>query len=303
TRTLYISATLNVGDLTRYVPPDDDDDVDVVDSRSSHFLDEEDDADPSLATNTVGFRHSEPFDILGPLVNGDVEEVGDLSLESMKDEEVAMVDGVFEGAFGALGFEMEALVDAMEVTLKSLSSCCKEDLLIPQRSQPNWGFGILGITFAWKLFFSDSDYAGASLDRKSTTGAEYVAAANCCGQNPVFHSKTKHIEIRHHFIRDSYEKKLIQVIKLHTDHNVTDLLTKAFDVRRFNFLIASLDYLISKVLFEGSGPIYLVADETVYKEWEEKMERAATTASSLEADQDSGSGPRCQDTILEGAEA
>ncbi|GJX18230.1 putative ribonuclease H-like domain-containing protein [Tanacetum coccineum] len=93
--------------------------------------------------------------------------------------------------------------------------------------------------------FSDSDYAGASLDRKSTTGAEYVAAANCCRQvlwiqnqmldygfnfmntkiyidnesticvvkNPVFHSKTKHIEIRHHFIRDSYEKRLIQVFK------------------------------------------------------------------------------------------
>ncbi|GJU33096.1 hypothetical protein Tco_1176685 [Tanacetum coccineum] len=33
------------------------------------------------------------------------------------------------------------------------------------------------------------------------------------------------------------------------------------------------------------------------------MERAATTASSLEAEQDSGSGPRCQDTILGGAEA
>ncbi|GJU13980.1 putative ribonuclease H-like domain-containing protein [Tanacetum coccineum] len=31
--------------------------------------------------------------------------------------------------------------------------------------------------------FSDSDYAGASLDRKSKTGAEYVAAANCCGQH------------------------------------------------------------------------------------------------------------------------
>ncbi|GJV85563.1 hypothetical protein Tco_1525461 [Tanacetum coccineum] len=36
----------------------------------------------------------------------------------------------------------------------------------------------------------------------STTEAEY---------NPVFHSKTKHIAIRHHFIRDAYEKKLIQV--------------------------------------------------------------------------------------------
>ncbi|GJV68953.1 hypothetical protein Tco_1484462 [Tanacetum coccineum] len=39
----------------------------------------------------------------GPLVNGDVEEVGDLILEAMKDEEVAMVDGAFEGAFGVLG--------------------------------------------------------------------------------------------------------------------------------------------------------------------------------------------------------
>ncbi|GJY87866.1 putative ribonuclease H-like domain-containing protein [Tanacetum coccineum] len=141
--------------------------------------------------------------------------------------------------------------------------------------------------------FSDSDYVGASLDRKSTTGgyqflgkrliswqckkqtiianstteAKYVAAANCCGQvlwiqnqmldygynfmntkiyvdnestiyivkNPVFHSKTKHTEIRHHFIRDSYEKKLIQVIKIHTDHNVADLLTKAFDVSSDEF--------------------------------------------------------------------
>ncbi|GJY56321.1 retrovirus-related pol polyprotein from transposon TNT 1-94 [Tanacetum coccineum] len=38
-----------------------------------------------------------------PLVDGDVEEVGDLSLESMEDEEVATVDEVFESAFGALG--------------------------------------------------------------------------------------------------------------------------------------------------------------------------------------------------------
>ncbi|GJX23369.1 hypothetical protein Tco_0227814 [Tanacetum coccineum] len=51
-------------------------------------------------------------------------------------------------------------------------------------------------------------------------------------QNPVYHSKTKHIAIRHHFIRDAYEKKLIQVLKIHTDDNVADLLTKAFDVSR-----------------------------------------------------------------------
>ncbi|GJV62741.1 hypothetical protein Tco_1473569 [Tanacetum coccineum] len=104
--------------------------------------------------------------------------------------------------------------------------------------------------------FSDSDYAGASLDRKSITGGcqfldvlwiqkqmldygfnfmntkIYIdnESTICIVKNTVFHSKTKHIEIRHHFIRDSYEKKLIQVIKIHTDHNVADLLTKAFDV-------------------------------------------------------------------------
>ncbi|GJZ94183.1 ribonuclease H-like domain-containing protein [Tanacetum coccineum] len=54
----------------------------------------------------------------------------------------------------------------------------------------------------------------------------------CNVKNPIFHSKTKHIKIRHHFMRDSYEKKLIQVIKIHTDHNVADLLIKAFDVSR-----------------------------------------------------------------------
>ncbi|GJV07572.1 hypothetical protein Tco_1345228 [Tanacetum coccineum] len=81
--------------------------------------------------------------------------------------------------------------------------------------------------------YTDSDYADASLDRKSTIGVK----------NLVFHSKTKHIEIRHHFIRDSYEKRLIQVIKIHTDHNVADLLTKALDVSRFQFLTASIGML------------------------------------------------------------
>ncbi|GKA26483.1 putative ribonuclease H-like domain-containing protein, partial [Tanacetum coccineum] len=62
--------------------------------------------------------------------------------------------------------------------------------------------------------FLDSDYAGASLDRKSTTGDTKIYIDNestiCIVKNLVFYSKTKHIEIRHHFIRDSYEKRLIQ---------------------------------------------------------------------------------------------
>ncbi|GJY13032.1 hypothetical protein Tco_0382341 [Tanacetum coccineum] len=125
--------------------------------------------------------------------------------------------------------------------------------------------------------FSDSDYGGASLDRKSTTGgcqflgrrliswqckkqtivanstteAEYVAAANCF-KNPVYHSRTKHIEIRHHFIRDCYEKRLIDVVKIHTDNNVADLLTKGFDVTRFNFLV--YNFLVDGlILFSGTA--------------------------------------------------
>nr|GEX66207.1 retrovirus-related Pol polyprotein from transposon TNT 1-94 [Tanacetum cinerariifolium] len=94
--------------------------------------------------------------------------------------------------------------------------------------------------------YLDSNYAGANLDRKSITeGCQFPSRrliswqckrqtimATSSTENPVFHSKTKHIEIRHHFIRDAYEKKLIQVLKIHTDDNVADLLTKAFDVSR-----------------------------------------------------------------------
>ncbi|GJV17501.1 putative ribonuclease H-like domain-containing protein [Tanacetum coccineum] len=82
--------------------------------------------------------------------------------------------------------------------------------------------------------YIDSDYAGASLDRKSTTKAEYVAASSCSALDLKSIDGLWHIEIRHHFIRDSNEKKLIQMIKIHTNKNVADLLTKAFDVKTIN---------------------------------------------------------------------
>ncbi|GKG20074.1 hypothetical protein Tco_0379875, partial [Tanacetum coccineum] len=43
---------------------------------------------------------------------------------------------------------------------------------------------------------------------------------------------------------------------------------------------------------QSSRPIPLVTDESVIKEWEDRMEKAVTTASSLEVEQDSGSAPR-----------
>ncbi|GJV50877.1 copia protein [Tanacetum coccineum] len=141
--------------------------------------------------------------------------------------------------------------------------------------------------------YTDSDYAGASLDRKSTTGgcqflgsrliswqckkqtvvanstteAEYVAASNCCGQ----------IEIRHHFIKDSYEKRLIQVTKIHIDHNVIDLLTKAFDVSHLTFadshnMVAYLEKSEANVDFAkivdflNSSPIRYALTVTVFND-------------------------------------
>ncbi|GKE36916.1 hypothetical protein Tco_1460321, partial [Tanacetum coccineum] len=110
-------------------------------------------------------------------------------------------------------------------------------------------------------------------------------SAICVVKNPVYHSKTKHIEIRHHFIRDSYEKRLIEMVKIHTDHNVADLLTKAFDVSRFNFLVASIGKRGQDTKIpQSGGPPIKIGDEAVHKELSDRMERAATTASSLEVE-------------------
>ncbi|GJR33272.1 hypothetical protein Tco_1109504 [Tanacetum coccineum] len=51
-----------------------------------------------------------------PFIDGDYgNRVGDLGNVSMGEDEVPLVDGIFEGALGALALEMEALVDAMVV--------------------------------------------------------------------------------------------------------------------------------------------------------------------------------------------
>ncbi|KAD7117335.1 hypothetical protein E3N88_04603 [Mikania micrantha] len=118
----------------------------------------------------------------------------------------------------------------------------------------------------------------------STAEAEYIAASSCCAQviwiqnqmkdygvdlfstpiqidnssaisitnNPVKHSKTKHIDIRYHFIRDCAEKKLIHLVKVDSENNLADLFTKAFDEGRFSNTLP-IHYLrkhrLLKVLF------------------------------------------------------
>jgi hypothetical protein len=44
--------------------------------------------------------------------------------------------------------------------------------------------------------------------------------------NPMFHDKSKHIEIKYHYIRDMVQRKVVLVQYLHTDEQVVDVLTK-----------------------------------------------------------------------------
>ena len=62
-------------------------------------------------------------------------------------------------------------------------------------------------------------------------------AAIALTKDLVNHSKAKHIRIKYHFIRDCYAKELIDMVKIHTDYQRADLLTKAFDKSRFEYLL------------------------------------------------------------------
>ena len=42
----------------------------------------------------------------------------------------------------------------------------------------------------------------------------------------MYHSRTKHIDIRYHWIREVMEKQLLKLVKIHTDKNPADMLTK-----------------------------------------------------------------------------
>ena len=106
----------------------------------------------------------------------------------------------------------------------------------------------------------------------STAEAEYIAAGSGCTQmlwmkqmltdygieqcsmnlycdntsainiskNPVQHSRTKHIDIRHHFIRELVEEGVIVLEHISTEKQLADILTKPLDVSKFENMRKSL---------------------------------------------------------------
>ncbi|KAH9715498.1 hypothetical protein KPL71_021073 [Citrus sinensis] len=98
--------------------------------------------------------------------------------------------------------------------------------------------------------FTDSDWASDRDDRKSIAGyAVYLSpnlvswsskkqavGAIALAYNPVYHAKTKHVELDIHFIRDKVAAKSIEVSYVPSDDQSADILTKALSFKQFDYL-------------------------------------------------------------------
>ena len=58
--------------------------------------------------------------------------------------------------------------------------------------------------------------------------------------NPVFHDKSKHIEIRYHFIRDMVQKGAVELQYISTDDQTADVLTKPLPIVKFGYFCGRL---------------------------------------------------------------
>jgi hypothetical protein len=112
----------------------------------------------------------------------------------------------------------------------------------------------------------------------STTEAEYIAVGHYCAQllwmrqtltdygyklskvpilcdnesairmadNPVEHSRTKHIDIRYHFLRDHQQRGDIEIAYVRTKEQLADIFTKPLDEKTFTKLRNELNILNSQ---------------------------------------------------------
>ena len=102
-------------------------------------------------------------------------------------------------------------MSSCEAEYIALSECAREVVYLR---------GILG-------FLGMIEDRGATVIREDNQGAIDLVG------NPVHHRRTKHMEVKWHYVRHVEEKGEIDVQKVHTDDNRADILTKATDRETF----------------------------------------------------------------------
>ncbi|GJZ71339.1 retrovirus-related pol polyprotein from transposon TNT 1-94 [Tanacetum coccineum] len=72
----------------------------------------------------------------------------------------------------------------------------------------------------------------------SAAALKFYAIAISC--NPVQHSRTKHIDVRYHFIKEQVEKGIVELFFVGTEYQLTGLFTKALPEDMFKYLVRRL---------------------------------------------------------------
>lgn len=52
-------------------------------------------------------------------------------------------------------------------------------------------------------------------------------------ENPVFHDRSKHIDLKHHYIRDMVQRNIVKLKFIATDQQTADILTKPLSLTKF----------------------------------------------------------------------
>ncbi|KAE8714088.1 putative GHMYB10 [Hibiscus syriacus] len=96
----------------------------------------------------------------------------------------------------------------------------------------------------------------------STTEAKYCnnytshQSALHLARNSTFHSRTKHIRVQYHFIREKVEEMMVDMQKIHTKDNITDFMMKAINADKFTWCRSSCGMLETNHFIGVDPPLW-----------------------------------------------